>query len=47
MIQAYDKWLLINYGAHLKLPQHIPVGRYTEMEFQDEAIATLFLMRFL
>jgi hypothetical protein len=47
MIQAYEKWLYINYGAYIDShSKDTPTNRYTQLVFQDEARATLFLMRF-
>lgn len=47
MIQAYEKWLLVNYGAHIDSHREDnPTNRYTQLVFQDEQKATLFLMRF-
>ena len=47
MIQAYEKWLLVNYDAHIDSHREDnPTNRYTEMVFQDEHRAALFLMRF-
>jgi hypothetical protein len=43
MIQAYEKWLYLNYGAYI---DDNPTNRYSELVFQDDAKATLFLMRF-
>ena len=48
MIQAYEKWLLVNYGAYIDShsKDNPTNSTYTEMVFQDDAKATLFLMRF-
>ena len=48
MIQAYEKWLLVNYGAYIDSHKEDPnpTNRYTQLVFQDDAKATLFLMRF-
>ena len=47
MIGAYNKWLLVNYGAHIDSHSEDNLtNRYTQLVFQDDAKATLFLMRF-
>ena len=47
MIQAYEKWLLVNYGAYIDSHREDnPTNRYTQLVFQDEHRAALFLMRF-
>ena len=48
MIQEYEKWLLVNYGAHIDSDReyNYPTNKYSELVFQDDAKATLFLMRF-
>ena len=47
MIQAYEKWLYVNYGAHIDSHREgNETNRYTQLVFQDEAKATLFLLRF-
>jgi len=47
MLKAYEKWLSANYGAHI---DHHTKNNETNVEaqliFQDDAKATLFLMRF-
>jgi len=47
MLKAYEKWLYLNYGAHIDSHREgNETNRYSELVFQDEARATLFLMRF-
>ena len=47
MIKAYEKWLLVNYDAHIDShSEGNKTNRYTQLVFQDDAKATLFLMRF-
>ena len=47
MIGLYEKWLYLNYGAHIDSHREgNETNRYSELVFQDEARATLFLMRF-
>ena len=47
MIGAYNEWLSINYGAYIDShSEGNKTNRYTQLVFQDDAKATLFLMRF-
>ena len=48
MIGAYEKWLLVNYGAYIDShsKDNPTNSTYTELVFQDEARAALFLLRF-
>lgn len=47
MLKAYEKWLSVNYGAHI---DHHTKNNETNVEaqliFQDEHRAALFLLRF-
>jgi hypothetical protein len=47
MLRAYEKWLSANYGAHIDYHREgNETDRLAELVFQDDAKATLFLLRF-
>ena len=47
MISLYENWLYTNYGAHIDSHREDnPTNRYTQLVFEDEHMASLFLLRF-